>query len=121
MGTRKEGQPVGSLKISQDVIATIVRVATLEVEGVDSLVEPGGKSGVMGKFFGKKPIKISLSDDFAEVEIGVRLKFGAQITPVCTRIQQAVKENIQTMTGMAVSTVNVLVEGISFPEEKAGQ
>lgn len=115
MGTNKGKQAAGSLKISQEVIATIASVSTMEVAGVHSLVQPGGQSGVMAKLFGKKPIRITLDDDFAEIDISVKLHFGAQITPVCSQIQQLVKENIQTMTGMAVSTVNVLVVGIALP------
>ena len=111
-------QPVGNLKISKDVIATIARVATLEIEGVDSLAEMTADiKGIFSRSIIKKAIHITMSDDFASIDIGVNLKFGAKITEVCTAIQNNVKDNVQTMTGMAVAKVNVVVAGIVFPDE----
>lgn len=110
----------GSLKISQEVLATIARVAALEVEGVDSLATP---TGAVRRFFpkgmSKEPIRIDLRDDFAVVSIALNLSFGVRISEACTAVQQSIKDNIQTMTGMAVSKVNVTVAGIVFPEPQA--
>lgn len=112
--------PVGSLKISQDVLATIAKVAALEIDGVDSLAEPTGSvRRIFSRGYAKTAIRIELSDDFAQIDIGINLKFGAKITEVCTAVQNNVKDNIQTMTGMAVSKVNVNVAGITFPEDTA--
>lgn len=112
-------QPVANLKISEDVIATIARVAALEIEGVASLAEPAS-----GRFFprgfGRKPIHIELSDDFVEIRLSLSLEFGAKIGDVCRSVQQNVKENVQVMTGRAVSKVNVMVSGIVFPKEEKG-
>lgn len=117
----KNRLPVGNLKISQDVVAAIARVAALEIEGVDSLAEPANlTSASIGDFFSrpimKKAIIINMSDDFANIGISVKLKFGANISEVCPKIQNAVKDNVQTMTGLAVAKVDVLVAGVVFPE-----
>lgn len=108
----KEKQPTGSLQISQDVIATIASVAAMEIEGVASLAQhtPGFRNR------NKKSVDVVLSDGFAEIDIGVALKFGARINEVCTAIQTAVKDNVQTMTGMVVSKVNVYVAKIVIPQ-----
>lgn len=111
-------KPTGSLKISQDVLATIARVAALEIEGVAGLAEPTGSMGrLVSRGFGRPPIRIEQNDDFAKIDIALDLKFGAKIAEVCTAVQTNVKENIQTMTGMAVAKVNVTVEGITFPQD----
>lgn len=114
-------QPAGSLKISEDVLATIARVAALEIGGVAALAEPDTSVGkfFFSKGFGKSPIRIEQTDDFARIDIAIQLEFGAKITDVCTAVQNNIKDNIQTMTGMAVSKVNVTVSGIAFPEEAA--
>ena len=49
------------------------------------------------------------------IDISLSLKFGAKIEEVCTAVQNAIKDSVQTMSGMAVSKVNVLVSGIVFP------
>jgi len=114
---QKTRAPQGSLKISEDVIATIASVAALEIEGVAALAQP---SRAVGRLFFKplkKPIRVTLCDDFVDVDLSINLEFGAQIAQVCTDVQNAVKDNVQTMSGMAVGKVNVLVSGIVFQNE----
>ena len=108
----------GGLKISREVIAAIARVAVLETEGVDSLAEPRSIRGLLPRI--KKAVLIALIDDFVNIEISVNLRYGANIPHVCAEIQNTVKDNVQTMTGKAVSKVNVFVAGIIFPEETQG-
>lgn len=120
MDSPKQKQPSGTLKISQEVLATIARVAATEIDGVDSLSESiGPVRKILGRKAGRQPIHIELRDDFAVVGLGLNLKFGAKIPEVCTAVQQNVKDNIQTMTGMAVSKVNVTIDGITFPEDNS--
>lgn len=121
MDNVKTKPTVGDLKISQDVVAAIVRVAALETEGVDSLAEPANVRSMKlaGLPMIKKAISITLSDDFVNVAVSVNLKYGAKISEVCTSIQNSVKDNVQTMTGMAVSKVNIFVAGVIIPEDKA--
>lgn len=115
MSDKKTAQPVGSLKISEEVIATIASVAALEIEGVARLTQPSTQMGGFFRKIGKKPISVYLSDDFVDIDLSIDLKFGAKIAEVCTKVQNAVKDSVQTMAGMAVGKVNVLVSGIEFP------
>ena len=118
MDNVKHRQAAGSLKISREVLATIAKVAALEVDGVASLADSAGSvRNIFSRGFSKNAIHIEQSDDFAEVYISVNLKFGAKIPEVCAAIQSSVKESIQTMTGMAVSKVNVVVVRIAFADE----
>ena len=104
---------VASLKISRDVIATISRVAATETPGVAGLSEPKRIGGLFARG-PMKPIEINLVDDFAEIGICLDLEFGAKIPEVCAAVQGAVKDNVQTMTGIGVSRVNITVQGIAF-------
>lgn len=115
----KEKKPTGSLQISQDVIATIASVAALEIEGVESLAQhsPGFRHKPFSKSR-KNTVDVVLTDDFAEIGIGLNLKFGAKINEVCTAVQNTVKDNVQTMTGMAVSKVNIYVAKIIFQQNE---
>ncbi len=108
---------LGELKISQEVIAAVAKVAVLETKGVDSLAAPPASRALFSKKPMQKAIGVSVSDDFVTVSVCVNLKFGASIKEVCASVQTAVKDNVQSMTGMAVSKVNVLVAGICFPAE----
>jgi len=113
----KQRRPVGSLQISQDVIATIAGVAAQEIPGVGALTRhaPGFGHNPLKKQRGK-PVDVLISDGCAEIDIGLSLQYGAKINAVCTAVQTAVKDNVQTMTGMAVSKVNVFVSRMVFSD-----
>ena len=112
----------GSLQISREVIGSIAGVCAQEVQGVAGLARrvPSFALGVLPRT-GKNPVSVALRDDFVEINIGVALGYGAKIGETCTAIQNHIKKNVQTMTGMAVSKVNVQVSRIVFPTEKAGE
>ena len=112
---------LASLKISRDVIATVSRVAAYEIEGVVSLSErPGNLKGFFSKGL-SRPIEINLTDDFAEIDICLCLEYGAIIPDVCTAVQANIKDNVQTMTGIVVSKVNVTVAEITFSKQREEQ
>ena len=105
---------VGSLKISQDVIATIAKIATLEIDGVDSVSTTNtGIKGLITKTNYIKPIKIDLSEEVVGVQISIVVKNGYKIPVLAEAVQQSVKNAIQSMTGLAVSRVDVIISGIA--------
>lgn len=103
---RNSGQKA-SLKISRDVIETIARVAALEVEGVADIGMPTA--------WNRKPVDIKVVDGIAEISIAIILEFGSKINETCYAVQKSVKENVQTMTSVMVSKVNIAVEGVDIP------
>ncbi len=108
----------GTLKISRDVIATIAGCSATEIEGVAALApfSSGLTSGWMIKARSPRPIVVELSDDVAGIDINVTLCYGAKIPEVSAKIQQSIKEAVQTMTGVAVTRVNVYIAGIVLPK-----
>ena len=111
------GQSAGNLKISRDVLATIARYATMEIEGVASLAS--FTTNIRGWLLIKqsaKPITIDLNDDIAAIDIHVNIKAGVNIPQTAEKIQSAVKEAVQNMTGIAVSRVNINIAEIVFDD-----
>ena len=107
------GQSAGALKISRDVLATIARYATMEIEGGASLASfTTNIRGWLLKKQSAKPITIDLNDDIAAIDIHVNIKAGVNIPQTAEKIQSAVKEAVQNMTGIAVSRVNINIAGI---------
>lgn len=108
-------QTPGSLKISQDVVASIAKFATLEIDGVESVSTGNlGVKGLLTKTNYTKPIKVELLDEVVNVEINVVVKHGVKIQQVAAAVQQNVKNAIQSMTGLAVARVDIVVAGISL-------
>ncbi|MBE6788214.1 MAG: Asp23/Gls24 family envelope stress response protein [Ruminococcaceae bacterium] len=109
---------VGNLKISEDVVAAITRIATKEVEGVAELaVAPSNIKG----FFKSKPIKsavsVDLNDGVAVIDVYLKIKYGAKVQSVASEIQKKIKDSVQNMTSIAVSKVNIHVSGIVIDEK----
>lgn len=109
----KEGREASksSLKISEDVLITVARLAALDVKGVAGL---SGEINTLSKICGCGPIKAELVGDVAAIEIKLVLNGDAKACQVAQAVQNAVKENIQNMTGVAVARVNVVIDGVVF-------
>lgn len=115
MNMNEKKQPIGSLRISKDVIATIVGYAAGEVEGVHSLATLSSNiKGIISQRKILKPVTVALLEDTAIIDIQVILAYGAKIPAVSVAIQEAVKEAVQSMTGIAVSKVNITIAGIDY-------
>ncbi len=110
----------GNIKISDEVIETITSVAVSEIEGVSS-TGSGFVDGITRRL-SKKPstggIKATVGDGTASVDINIVVKYGVRIPEVAWNVQDAVKKEIELMTGLEVEKVNVKVVGIDIPEDE---
>lgn len=114
-------QTPGSIRISQDVVASIARFATLEIEGVESVSSgSAGVRGLLNKVNYTKPIRVQLDDDVVNVDVSIIAKYGVHIPEVASAVQRSVKSSIQSMTGLAVSRVDVTVAGTA-PASASGE
>ncbi len=113
---KQKSSKKGSLKISEEVIATIAASAALEIDGVEELAP--AKSSLKNVFIKPKQgnIIIAPMGDVVEISIGIVVKNGCKIAKVCEELQHNVKESVQGMTGITVSRVNVIVSAVSFDE-----
>ncbi|MGL5972545.1 MAG: Asp23/Gls24 family envelope stress response protein [Oscillospiraceae bacterium] len=104
----------GKLKISENVIETIAKLATLEVDGVDSLANINqGIKGFITKKYLEKPINIEMIDGVANITVSINVKQGISIPELSYKVQQTVKDSIQNMTSITVSKVNIFIAGVS--------
>ena len=106
----------GSVRISEDVIASIAAIAASETEGVGNLYSGIGTN--VAEFLGKKSlakgVKVVFHSDLVEVEVSLLAQYGYNICEVSKNVQSAVRSSIQSMTGMRTSAVNINVGGVSF-------
>ena len=102
------------IKISDDVVASIVGLAATEVEGVTSLAgnvtnERLAKSGTKNR---SKGVRLIIEDGCVTCELYMNIKYGYSIPVVTSQVQERVSNAIENMSGLKVSTVNVHVVGI---------
>ena len=114
----------GNIQISEEVIVRISAISAREVEGVSGL----GAGSSLGDFLGKKSsskgIKVERNDDGTVIDVHITVKFGVRVNDVARKIQEAVKNAVETYAGIENITVNVYVDGIDpekeeKPEKKA--
>ncbi|MCQ2459509.1 MAG: Asp23/Gls24 family envelope stress response protein [Ruminococcus sp.] len=102
---------VGRLKIADDVIISVAKLAALDVKGVSGLC---GDTGLMSKLKDNGAVKVTAIGDVAAVDISIKIKNGERADIIAQAVQSAVKENVQNMTGVAVARVNVKIGGAVF-------
>lgn len=112
----------GNVKISDEVIATIAQIAANEVEGI---IGTGTSfAGEIKQMLSKKApagkgVKVQTEGEEVTVDISVIVEYGAKIPAVSWEIQENVKKNVESMTGLSVRKVNVHIVGIEVKEDAA--
>lgn len=118
-GKEKSG---GSVKVYESVISSIVRKTVL---GIDGVVRFAGNSLVdnIAEFVGSKAmmdraISVQMGERSVSVAIQLILKYGVYIPEVASKVQVAVKEQVQELTGMTVENVDVIVMDIEQVDDE---
>ena len=104
-----------NLSISEDVIATLAERVILAIAGVYSL--NGGIMGGINNMLGKKNsqgIKIDINGNEISLDVYITVEYGVKIPDIAWEIQDKVKKELENMTGMIVTTVNVHIQGINY-------
>ena len=102
----------GNIKISQEVIVRISAISAREVEGVAGLGSVSGWGDILGKKASAKGIKVEMNEDGTIIDVHVTVKFGVKINEVAYKLQQTVKNAVESYAGLENITVNVFVDGI---------
>ena len=96
----------------------IAGLAVGEVEGVS--VVNSLADGLVEKFVKKnygKGIRVDMNGKEVSIDVHVIVEYGVKIPDAAWELQEVVKKNIETMTNLAVTKVNIFVEGISIERE----
>ena len=110
---KSQENSVGMVKVHESVIASIVRKATLEIEGVirlagsslvDNLAEIVGSKKIQDR-----AISVEMNDNSVAVEVRVVLEYGVLIPEVAEAVKESVAAEIVKLTGMSVTRINVFV------------
>ena len=115
----EQNEPI--IRVSDEVIAVCAASAALKVKGVADLA--GGISdlltrNLLGKELASKGIKASQSDDTVAVDVNLIVDYGARIPDLAWDVQEKVKNEIESLTGMHVAAVNINVQGVKVPGEE---
>jgi uncharacterized alkaline shock family protein YloU len=110
---------LGEIKIALNVVENMVRMITLEVEGVVDII--GSSSGSIAGMFSSKSENrtgVKVVEDEAgayAIEVRVSLAFGVELAPIAYTIQSRVIERISRMTSNPVTKVDVFIDRVEKP------
>ena len=114
----------GTIKISEDVVASIAALAATETEGVGGLSAclTAEIASLLGKKSQNKGVRVQLGEqDTVGVELSILVEFGKSVGEVALAVQKAVKAAVESMTGLKTAVVNVVVSGVTFDQPKPAE
>lgn len=104
----------GSIHISEEVVASIVKAAVEDVDGVFGL----STSISTMKSSGKSVRLVISENNEISVDCYVVVTYGCSVVEVAKNVQEAVANLLESTTGHKVSSVNVNISGITMPRSK---
>ena len=99
----------GRISYNSDIVSGIVMLSLQETEGVDFVPSKG------------KGIKLCFEKEGVFVDISIIAHYGYNIPELAFRIQQKIKEMVESMTKYKIAKVDVHVQSVVFPEQKPSE
>ncbi|CAM3958977.1 Asp23/Gls24 family envelope stress response protein [Deinococcus frigens] len=106
------------VEISQSVLVDIAATTITGIQGTEVAPAPLNMGEVLRNQSGaRKPraLRVTRDGGSVSVDVGLNVDFGQNLMAVSAQVQRAVCENIELMTGLKVSAVNVTVQGVCVP------
>lgn len=111
-------EPSGTITFASDVVATIAGIAAAEVEGVAVMVNVPNGGNLLGKNRAvTKGVKVEVGTEEVSVDLYMVIEYGQPIQKVAQDVQENVRRQIESMTGLHVVRVDVHVQEVSFEKE----
>lgn len=109
----------GSVHISEEAVATIVRMAADRIEGIAHapLSMASGFTEKLGKKNPAKGVKVERDGQEVQIALYIYVEYGVKIPKLAMELQKEVRQAVENMTGLVVKEVNLYVQGISFEKE----
>jgi uncharacterized alkaline shock family protein YloU len=111
----KLSNKLGEIYISDDVLANIAGLATIECYGLVGMASKNAKDGLVELLRRdniNKGVKIITEGENIIVDLFVIVKFGTKISTVADNIISKVKYTLENITGLKVKRVNLNIQGV---------
>lgn len=106
----------GNIHYSDEVLAKIVGLSTMECYGVVGMVSKNATEGfweLMRVENLSKGVKITLNeDDKLNIELFIMVEYGTKISVIANNVIQKVRYSLENFTGLKVSSVTVNVQAV---------
>lgn len=111
---RERMTELGIVRINNDVIAAIASIAAIEVRGVYKMGGGLGKTlkDLLTRKAPNKGVNVQMTDGDVKLTVSIIVEYGVEIPRIADEVQEKVKLTVEKMTGLVLSEVNVIAEGV---------
>jgi len=106
---------LGNIQYSEEVLAKIVGLSTMECYGVVGMVSKNATEGLWELMRIEnlaKGVKLNFNEDKLVIELFVMVEYGTKISVIANNIIQKVRYSVENFTGLNVSSVTVNVQAV---------
>lgn len=114
-------QGIDSIRISENVIASVTRRCVLAIDGVvrfhtGSIVS--GLAEMIGRKSQDRSVVVTLDGDAVHIGVNLVLQFGVKVPEVAGQVQETIRQQVEDLTGKHVTGVRVTVQDLQDVEEE---
>lgn len=112
----KMNTQVGTIEVTNDVIATVVGGATTENFGVVGMASKNqirdNINDILRKENYSRGVVVRQEENGVAIDVYIVVGYGTKISEVSRNVQDSVKYNLENMLGLTANSVNVYVQGV---------
>lgn len=111
----KTTNQLGSIVINDSVLAAIAGLAAVEcagIVGMSSLNAAEGIAELLKRESVTRGVKVTANNETVQIDLHVIIEYGVSMRAVAENVIDAVKYSIESLTGLRVDKVNVLIQGV---------
>ena len=106
---------LGETSISDEVLAMLAGISAIECYGIVGMASKRATDGLvelLGSENLTRGIKVVSQGSDVNIDLYIIVEYGISIAAVAKNVIETVKYNVETLTGVTVKKVNILVEGV---------
>ena len=109
-------EELGSVNISEEVLAVIAGAAAMEVDGVSALgtTLSNDVAALVNRKSVAKGVHLEVEGEAVMVDVTILVKYGYVVPEVAKNVQDAIQNAVMNTSGLDVASVNVTVSGVTF-------
>lgn len=111
----------GHIEVSKEVIATVVGTAVTDNYGVVGMASKHQIKDSLNEILGKenysRGVIVTQTDNEVSIDVYIFVNYGTKISEICRNVQSRVRYDLQNQLGIAVTSVNVFVQGVRIVED----
>ncbi len=106
----------GTIEISNDVIATVVGGAAIDIYGIVGMASKNqikdNLNDILGKENYSRGVVVRQEENGVAIDVYIMVSYGTKISEVSRNAQEKVKYNLETMLGVVANSVNIFIQGV---------